>query len=141
MALRILLLTCAVRHALGHGAMVYPRPRNSIDAFANVSAKDRHTFAHCANITGKHAITDSPRIGTCVSVPYESEIFNTVLLAVGDLYIFVVTTFLVICVLTFLLLSRCLFVCSCVAGTRRAVLLGVQSATTSVAVGKQIFAN
>ena len=52
MMLYILLLACAARQALGHGAMVYPRPRNSIDAFANVTAKDRHTFAHCANITG-----------------------------------------------------------------------------------------
>ena len=39
----------------GHGAMVHPRSRNSIDAFANLTAAQKsaaETFAPCANLTG-----------------------------------------------------------------------------------------
>ena len=52
------LLLCAALLALlsnparGHGSMVHPRSRNSVDAFANVPAADRHTFGPCANISG-----------------------------------------------------------------------------------------
>lgn len=39
-----------------HGQMVYPRPRNSIDAFANVSSHSTWPLSsggRCSNITGE----------------------------------------------------------------------------------------
>ena len=39
----------------GHGAMVHPRSRNSVDAFANLTEAQKRsatTFASCANLTG-----------------------------------------------------------------------------------------
>ena len=46
------LLALLSNPARGHGSMVHPRSRNSVDAFANVPAADRHTFGPCANISG-----------------------------------------------------------------------------------------
>ena len=43
-----LLLLVAVPSALGHGAMVHPRSRNSWDTFANVPAKDKQVCSVAA---------------------------------------------------------------------------------------------
>ena len=50
--LLVSLLLYAVCHVEGHGAMVHPRSRNSIDAFASIPPGG-HTFAPCTNITGE----------------------------------------------------------------------------------------
>ena len=36
----------------GHGAMVHPRSRNSVDYLADVPPADKHTFASCVNVSG-----------------------------------------------------------------------------------------
>lgn len=54
MMLRATLLVFLAGRAAGHGAMVYPRPRNSIDAFVVPPAEQKgYGFkGSCANITG-----------------------------------------------------------------------------------------
>lgn len=42
----------ALAVAVGHGALVWPRSRNSVDAFAK-NVTDRSTWSVCANITGQ----------------------------------------------------------------------------------------
>lgn len=48
-----LLLVCAVARVAGHGAVVHPRSRNSVDAFAIIPAgANKVTWAPCNNLTG-----------------------------------------------------------------------------------------
>ena len=42
----------AAGRAAGHGAMVHPRSRNSVDYLADVPPADKHTFASCVNVSG-----------------------------------------------------------------------------------------
>lgn len=48
-----LALTWSMEQTKGHGAMVHPRSRNSVDAFLHpLPSPLPHTFAHCINISG-----------------------------------------------------------------------------------------
>jgi hypothetical protein len=53
LAASALLAVCApLQEATGHGAMVHPRPRNSVDDWPSRFHGPRHTFAACTNVSG-----------------------------------------------------------------------------------------